>query len=174
MKLASKIYRRYWQFRQLFLTNPLKISEAWRKRASMQIGKGTYIYRDVKFGRGGADPIKIGANCVLTGCTILGHDASTNRALNIPPGKPSMRRQVIIEDECFIGYGAIILMGVTIGRGSVVGAGAIVTQNVPPNSVVAGNPARIVCTVEELVEKRRQLALANPEYIPQTHNSQNE
>lgn len=53
---------------------------------------------------------------------------------------------VIIEDNVFLGTGAIILKGVTIGRNSVVGAGAVVTKDVPPNSVVAGNPARVIKT----------------------------
>lgn len=51
---------------------------------------------------------------------------------------------VTIEDDVWIGARAIILPGVTIGRGSVVGAGAVVTKSVPEYSVVAGNPARIV------------------------------
>ena len=51
---------------------------------------------------------------------------------------------VTIEDGCWIGLGASILPGVTIGRGSVVSAGAVVTESVPPNSYVAGNPARVV------------------------------
>ncbi|WP_306212549.1 sugar O-acetyltransferase [Actinoplanes sp. RD1] len=50
---------------------------------------------------------------------------------------------VVIEDDVWIGAGAILLPGVTIGRGSVVGAGAVVTGNVPPDVVVAGVPARV-------------------------------
>lgn len=49
---------------------------------------------------------------------------------------------VTIEDDCDIGMGAIILPGMTIGRGSIVGAGAVVTHNVEPYSIVAGVPAR--------------------------------
>ncbi len=49
---------------------------------------------------------------------------------------------VIIEDDCWIGAGAIILNGITIGKGSVVGAGSVVTKDVPPYTIVAGNPAR--------------------------------
>ncbi|WP_305784282.1 sugar O-acetyltransferase [Symbioplanes lichenis] len=51
---------------------------------------------------------------------------------------------VVIEDDVWIGAGAILLPGVTVGRGSVVGAGAVVTGNVPPDVVVAGVPARVV------------------------------
>lgn len=51
---------------------------------------------------------------------------------------------VIIEDNVFIGMNSIVLKGVTIGKNSVVGAGSIVTKNVQPNSIVAGNPAKII------------------------------
>lgn len=54
-------------------------------------------------------------------------------------GKP-----IVIEDNVWIGGGAIILPGVTVGRNSVVGAGAVVSRDVPPNVLVAGNPGRIV------------------------------
>jgi acetyltransferase-like isoleucine patch superfamily enzyme len=52
--------------------------------------------------------------------------------------------EVLIQDNVFIGAGAFILKGVTIGANSVVGAGAVVTSSVPANTIVAGNPARVV------------------------------
>ncbi len=52
-------------------------------------------------------------------------------------------RPIVIEDNVWIGGGAIVLPGVTIGRNSVVGAGAVVTRDVPPDTLVTGNPARI-------------------------------
>lgn len=51
---------------------------------------------------------------------------------------------VVVEDDCDLGVGAIILPGVTVGRGAVVGAGAVVTEDVPPFAVVAGVPARLL------------------------------
>ena len=54
---------------------------------------------------------------------------------------------VVIEDDVFIGMNSLILKGVTIGRGSVVGAGSVVTKDVPPCVIVAGNPARVVGNV---------------------------
>ncbi|KXH67253.1 nodulation protein L [Colletotrichum salicis] len=51
---------------------------------------------------------------------------------------------VIIEDDCWIGGGSIILAGVTIGSGTIVGAGSVVTQSLPSYSVVVGNPARTI------------------------------
>lgn len=53
---------------------------------------------------------------------------------------------VLIEDDCFIGPGAIILPNVTIGRGAVVTAGSVVSRSVPPMTMVQGNPARPVAT----------------------------
>ena len=53
-------------------------------------------------------------------------------------------RPIIIKDECFIASGAIILGGITIGTRSIVGAGAVVTKDIPPNSFVGGLPARII------------------------------
>lgn len=159
-KIADRFIR---IFRPPTVETALDIADKYRKRG-MQIGQGTYIYGNVVFGMGldGPDPIVIGNNCILTGCTVLGHDASTNKYLGI---KYSIRKPVVIEDNCFIGYGAIVLMGVTIGHDSIVGAGSVVTSDVPERSVVAGNPARVICTLDRLVEKRQQLAIEHPEYF---------
>jgi acetyltransferase-like isoleucine patch superfamily enzyme len=51
---------------------------------------------------------------------------------------------VVIEDDCWIASNCIILAGVTVGKGSVVAAGSVVTKDVPPYSVVAGSPATII------------------------------
>lgn len=153
------------RFLFLITSDPLKRAELWRRRG-VNVGSGTHIYRDVNLGRGGKDPISIGRNCVLTGCAIIGHDASTNAALGLLPGERSPVMPVVIEDDCFIGYGAIILMGVRVGRGSIVGAGAIVTKDVPPGSVVGGNPAKVICTVQHLVQRRLELARDHPECFP--------
>jgi len=59
-------------------------------------------------------------------------------------GMTGVRAPVVVEDDVFIGARSIILKGVTIGRGSVIGAGAVVARDVPPYSVAVGNPARIV------------------------------
>jgi acetyltransferase-like isoleucine patch superfamily enzyme len=51
---------------------------------------------------------------------------------------------LIIEDDVWVGYGAIVLSGVRIGRGAIIAAGSVVTRDVEPYSIVAGNPARSV------------------------------
>lgn len=69
--------------------------------------------------------------------------------------------KVILEDDVWIGYGAVVLSGVTVGRGAVVAAGAVVKDDVPPYTYVAGVPARVVrqrFTPEQIVEHERKLA----------------
>jgi maltose O-acetyltransferase len=70
------------------------------------------------------------------------------------PVDPALRRAkyeaaqpIVIEDNVWLGGGAIILPGVTVGRNSVVGAGAVVTRSIPPDSVAVGNPARVIRTL---------------------------
>lgn len=53
-------------------------------------------------------------------------------------------KKIVIEDDVWIGAGSKILGGVTIGKGSVIGAGSVVTKNIPPYSIAVGNPARII------------------------------
>ena len=58
-------------------------------------------------------------------------------------------KPIVIEDNVWIGGGAILLPGVMIGRNAVVGAGAVVSRSVPANTVVAGNPARVIREIEQ-------------------------
>ena len=58
-------------------------------------------------------------------------------------------KPIVIEDNVWLGGGAILLPGVRIGRNAVVGAGAVVSQSVPTNTVVAGNPARVIREIEQ-------------------------
>lgn len=54
---------------------------------------------------------------------------------------------IIIEDCCWLGGGVIVLPGVTIGKGSVIGAGSVVTKDIPPNSLAVGNPCRVIRSI---------------------------
>lgn len=69
-------------------------------------------------------------------------------------------QDVVIEDGVWVGCNVVILKGVTVGRGSVVGAGAVVTKDVPPYAVVGGNPAKLIkyrFTEEQIKEHERIL-----------------
>ncbi|MCH9812850.1 MAG: hypothetical protein K0U47_02780 [Epsilonproteobacteria bacterium] len=63
--------------------------------------------------------------------------------------------KTIIGNDVFLGANAVVLPGVTINDGAIIGAGAVVTKDVAKNTVVAGNPAKYVCTVEEYRDKCR-------------------
>lgn len=91
-------------------------------------------------------PVKIGKQ-VMMGPDVmilaLSHEYADP---NISIGEQGIRkpRQIIIGDGVWIGARAIILPGVKVGMNSIVGAGSVVTKNIPPYSVAAGNPARVV------------------------------
>lgn len=110
------------------------------------IGEGTWIGAfTVIDGSGG---LTIGAGCdIASGAHIYTH-SSVRRCVSGRRWDEIERAPVRIGDRVFIGANAVVMMGVTIGDEAVVGAGAVVTADVPPRTVVAGSPARVVATVE--------------------------
>ena len=92
-------------------------------------------------------PSGIGKHCLLSGGVSVsdydGHPTDAVLRRTSPAPRESIE-PVVIGDDVWIGAAARILKGVTIGDRSIVGAGAIVTKDVPPDVVVAGNPARVV------------------------------
>lgn len=78
-----------------------------------------------------------------------GHDTSVlSRIKFVEFGHP-----IRIQDDCWIGGGVTILPSVTIGKGSTVGAGAVVTKSIPPYSVALGSPAKVVKTLQSVEEE---------------------
>jgi len=84
----------------------------------------------------------IGSGCLLLDTDehpLSAHERQVPDYYNYTKSRP-----IIIGDDVFIGARCIVTKGVTIGNGSVIGAGSVVTHDVPPNTIVAGNPARII------------------------------
>ena len=89
--------------------------------------------------------IRIGNNVMISPRVSLYAENHVIAGIDIPMKEQGVTQKgIVIEDDCWIAANSIILDGVTIGRGSVVAAGAVVSKNVPPYSVVAGVPARII------------------------------
>lgn len=86
------------------------------------------------------DRVLLGSNAVVSDTDFHPLDPEERRR-DINNGR---HRPVQIEDDVFVGMNSLILKGVTVGRGSVVGAGSVVASDVPPEVIVAGNPARVV------------------------------
>lgn len=98
--------------------------------------------------------ISIGDNCILApGVRLIAHDASTKQFLGY-----TKLGKISIGENCFLGDSVIVLPSVSIGPGSIIGAGAVVTKNVPPGMIAAGNPAKIICSVDEHLTKVRKMA----------------
>lgn len=96
--------------------------------------------------------IEIGDNVVLAPRVhILAHDASTG----LFNGYTKVAN-VKIGNNVFIGAGAIVLMGVNIGDNVIIGAGSIVIKDIPSNTVAAGNPAKVICTLEDYIKKENE------------------
>jgi len=114
-------------------------------RNELRIGDGSWIGQAAFLHAAGG--ITIGADvgigphvCVLTSV----HDDLEGAATGPIMDGPLRFAPVVLEDGCDLGVGAIVLPGVTVGRGAQVGAGSVVTHDVAPGSVVAGNPARLL------------------------------
>ena len=108
------------------------------------------------------DHVFLNVLCTILDCNevhignyvIIGPVVQIYTAAHLLQAKPRIQglevaKPIVIEDNVWLGGGAILLPGVRIGRNAVVGAGAVVTRSVPANTVVAGNPARVIREIEQ-------------------------
>ncbi len=119
-------------------------------KRGLTIGENVYINYGCDIDSDFCWLITIGSNVTLAPKVhILAHDASTKRELGYTKiGK------VTIGSNVFIGANTIILPSVTIGDKVVIGAGSVVTKDIPTNSVAAGNPARVICSYDEYMQRQ--------------------
>ena len=134
--------------------NPVKFA----KKIGVNINGSLHLYGRVEWS---TEPwiITLGNNVHITdGVKFLTHDGGTllfrDRVPDLEITKP-----IVVGDNVYIGNNTIILPGVTIGSNVVIGAGAIVSRDIPDNSVAVGVPARVIKTAEEYFEKLQRESL---------------
>jgi len=128
------------------------------KLCGIRIGEGCRFYRPSSMNIDVTSPVllEIGSYVKITsGVVILAHDYSRSvirRAYGEVIGEA---RKTMIGDNVFVGMNAIILNGANIGNNVIIGAGSVVSGQIPDNSVVAGNPAKVIMSLEEYYKRRK-------------------
>jgi acetyltransferase-like isoleucine patch superfamily enzyme len=113
------------------------------RNVEVRIDDRAYVgHRCLLYGHGG---IHVGRDVLMANDVqlICGNHTFARRDLPIR-AQPTVEQPIVIEDDVWLGASAIVLGGVTVGRGSVVGAGAVVTHDLPPYSIARGVPAQVV------------------------------
>ena len=124
-----------------------KINCIHYRARGVRIGRDVFIslrsFIDVTYP--GSITIEDGAY-ITVGAKLIAHDHTSYRRK--PMHEDDGRGYIIIKKNAFVGVGAIIMRNVTVGENAIVGAGAVVTKDVPSNSIVVGNPAKILKTFD--------------------------
>lgn len=137
-------FKRISQIFFMWLANalPLRGFQRWKfvKKGGVNVKGPCWIYRNVYFDSVAPHLITIEKGVTITqDTTILTHFLDPNQK-----GRMYNLGEVKIEEDAFIGCNVVICNAVTIGKGAIVGAGSIVTKDIPPYQVWAGNPARYI------------------------------
>jgi len=98
--------------------------------------------------------ISIGDNCTICpNVRLIAHDASTKKFL----GYTKIGR-ITIGKNCFLGDSVIVTPNVQIGCNSIIGAGSVVTKHIPPNSIAAGNPAKVISSTDDYIKRIKHIS----------------
>lgn len=130
----------------------------WLRKKGCKIGERVRWYGlpDITIDTTRPCLIEIGDDvCFTRGCTVLTHGADWQVLRNVYGELLGSSGRVKIGNNVFMGTASIVLKGVTIGDNCIVGAGSLVTRDVPPFSVAAGNPARVIYHLEEYYRLRK-------------------
>ena len=151
--MIRRIYRKFFE-KVICAKNPKR----YARKIGVNFGTNLFIYGKVTWS---TEPwlITLGDNVHITNDVhFVTHDGGTllfrSMISDLEITKP-----IVVGSNVYIGNGVYILPGVTIGNNVVVGAGAVVTKDVPDNSVVAGVPARVIKTTDEYLDKLKRESL---------------
>lgn len=145
-----------------------RLERRWRRLRAlgMHIGVGVNLPASTSIDESHCFLISIGDYCGFgTECYILAHDAQMNEYLDI-----TRVGRVIIHPSCHVGSRTVILPGVEIGPRTIVGSNSVVSRSLPPNTVCAGAPAKVLCSLDEYLERHKAAAARGPTFPFATHD----
>ncbi len=139
-----------------------RLERRWRRLRAlgMRIGSGVNLPATTWIDDSHCFLISIGDHCGFgEECHILAHDAQMNEYINA-----TRVGRVVIHASCHVGARCVILPGVEIGPRTIVGANSVVSRSLPPDSVCAGAPAKVICSLEEYLAKHREAMRTAPTF----------
>ncbi len=139
------------------MSSSSRLYTIYLRRKGVKVGEGTMF-----FGRSSIDVtrpalLEIGRNCMIANnTTILTHGFDWSVLREKYGEVLCSSGKVVLEDNVFIGTNTIILKGVRIGKDSIIGAGSVVTSNIPSGSVAVGNPCRVIMNLDQYYQNRKK------------------
>jgi acetyltransferase-like isoleucine patch superfamily enzyme len=156
--LPPPIHRIYRRFYTIIVRRINPIKYALKVGVNFADPTKVHLYGLVSWG---TEPwlISIGKNTHITGgVNFIGHDGGTLLFRHLIPDL-EITKPIKVGDDVYIGNNVTILPGVEIGNKVIIGAGAVVTRNIPDNSVAVGVPARVIKTADDYLEKIKKESL---------------
>lgn len=153
LRLARRVKQR---------TDRARVAQRWAtlRDRGMHIGANVWLPDSTWIDTSHCFLISIGDDCGFgEGCSILAHDAQMDEFLDA-----ARIGRVVIHASSHIGARTVVLPGVEIGPRTLVGAGSVVTKSLPPDTVCAGNPAKVICTLDEYLERHRRRLAERPTF----------
>lgn len=114
------------------------------ERGRVRIGAGSHIQPRCQF-VAALESIEIGERCeIAPACAFYPFDHAMDSHKSIMEQGLRSRGSIVVGDDVWLGYGVVVLQGVTIGDGAVIGANSVVTKDIPPNAIAVGSPAKVL------------------------------
>lgn len=152
-RIVLKIKRIYLRVQKMFYS-----PEEWAKHIGVKVGTNNFYGNDKEHWSSEPYLVTIGSNCSITnGVKIFTHGGG--RAVRFMDPTFDCFGKVTIGDYVYIGTNTLIMPGVSIGNNVLIAAGSVVTKSIPANVVVGGNPASVICSIEEFYERNKQYNL---------------